>query len=94
MNGFDRPDPMPTRRRVGIWEVLMDDWMKVATEEEAKILAGVNVLKYDALERRRSGEEFATELERAATVLERYRRNFASRSLRQRAVEARERVQG
>jgi hypothetical protein len=79
----------------GRWEVLIserdDVWLTCDSEDDARAISAAPVLQYEALERLKSGELFAAELEKTADAMEKYRMGFGSRFLRRRAEEARHR---
>lgn len=60
------------------WEVLVpradgeDIWIYAHTEADARQLAGSNSLAFEAIERKRSGEEIAKELEACARLFFQY----------------------
>lgn len=93
MRNGDRRDSFPVRQvGDGDWEVLIaseDIWVQCETEKDARILSRAPKLELDALERARSGLEFAAELDALADVLERCQIGFGSRFFRRRAAEVR-----
>jgi hypothetical protein len=86
------PQRFPVRKRDGQWEVLIsteNTWLSCETERDARIVARGLVLKYEALERTRTGAEFAAELDELADTLKKYRIDLGSRFFRRRADRAR-----
>jgi hypothetical protein len=73
----------------GRWQVLISErdevWLTCDSEEDARAIARAPVLQYEAMERTKTGESFAAELERTANVWEKYRMDFGSRFLRRHA---------
>ena len=74
----------------GSWQVLInkfdDVWLTCDSEDDARTIAKACVLEVEALEIRTSDEELATELEKTADVMAKYRMGFGSRSLRHSAA--------
>lgn len=82
----------PVREREGVYEVLIvpeDMWLPCQTEQDARAIAAASLLEDDSLSGRRTGKEFASELDETANALEKYGISFGSRSFRRRAAEAR-----
>ncbi|HUG94399.1 MAG TPA: hypothetical protein VML55_26445, partial [Planctomycetaceae bacterium] len=93
---YPRPSPWEVRGLPdGTWQVriseLDDVWLTCESEEDAQAIALAPALKHEALERLKSGDDFAAELERTAAVMEKYHMGFGSRFLRRRAQEVRDR---
>lgn len=77
----------------GRWEVLIserdDVWLTCDSEDEARAIAAAPVLQYEAMEQLKSGEPFASELEKTAEAMEKYHMGFGSRFLRRYAQRVR-----
>lgn len=90
----ETPRAFPVRRVEGRgWGVLVvpeDKWLGCETQADADAIAAAPVLECEALEKVRSGEGFAAELERTADALEKYRMGFGTRFFRWAAQQARE----
>ncbi len=97
---YPRRLPLKVREEPnGPWQVLIseldDVWLTCDSEDDARMIAKARVLEEEALELRTSDEqlvsqlELASQLEKTADVMQRYRMGFGSRSLRHRAEELR-----
>lgn len=88
------PKPFPVRHLEDRgWEVLIATeklWLPCYTEHDARVIARGPLLEYESLERTRTGETFANELNELADMLAKYRIGFGSRFFRQRAEVARQ----
>src|SRR5262245_54946865 len=75
----------------GHWEVLIseadDVWLACDSEEDARAIAAAPLLEYEALERVKSGPQFAAELQKTADALEKYHMGFGSRFFNRRVQE-------
>jgi hypothetical protein len=68
---------LPTRCRLGQWEVFVPhgsdgDWIRCGSLSIARTLSESGNLAYHAIERRRTGEEIAAELEAAAELFRQF----------------------
>jgi len=91
------PKPFRVRKASGgDWEVefARGKWLRCDSEEDARTLADAPILEYGALAGTKSGCGFASELERAADVLELYGMRFGSRFFRYRAQKIRRAADG
>jgi hypothetical protein len=91
---YPRRFPWKTRQLPdGSWQVLIaepdDIWLTCDSEAEALAIAAAPVLEYEALDRVKSGEQFAGELEKTAQAFAKHRMSFGSRFFKRRAEEAR-----
>jgi hypothetical protein len=93
---YPEPQPMPVREYEGTWQVLIsvqdDNWLSCDSEEDARAISIVPVLKYEALQEIKCDPDFADELEKSADALARYRMSFGARFLKRRADEIRKKL--
>ncbi len=74
------------------WEVLIateNTWLSCETEHDARVIANARVLEYESEERMGTGPRLASELEKLADMLTKYRIGFGSRHFRRLAEKAR-----
>lgn len=87
------PQPFPVRNVDGRgWEVLIateNTWLPCHTEHDARVIASAPVLEYESLEKTRSGNTFAANLEELAHMLHKHDMGFGSRFFGRRAEEVR-----
>jgi len=70
----------------GKWQVLIsefdDQWLDCDSKDDAQAIAAAPVLRDEALDRVDSSEQFTSELEKTADIMQKYRLGFGSRFLR------------
>jgi hypothetical protein len=92
---FVYPKPMPweIREADGRWDVQISEdggvWLACDSKEDAQAIAAWPVLEAEAREQVRFGEAFASQLERTAKVMSKYRLDTGSRYFRNYAQDAR-----